>query len=70
MSEMVKRVADAIVAANVGEYTSEGQADKLARAAIKAMREPTDAMIMDVGADWGQRTWRQYKYLIDRMLSE
>lgn len=44
MSEMIERVAKAIRVANSGEYTSQAQAEMMARAAIKAMREPTDAM--------------------------
>ncbi len=72
---MVERVAKAIwIARNQGEpqisyddflpSQKDGEC-KLARAAILAMREPTAAMRIAVGANWGRRTWAEYQTVID-----
>lgn len=50
-NEMIKRVARAIADANMEDYDELKELhDALARAAIAAMREPTEAMI-EVGND-------------------
>ena len=50
MSEMVERVAKAIAA----EFSHLGTGwDEIARAAIAAMREPTEAMKSVEGVHWG-----------------
>lgn len=76
MSEMVERVAKAIRVANSGEYTSQAQAEMMARAAIKAMREPTDAMrnaFSDDFTEWLHENipdeMHLYKAMIDAALS-
>ena len=64
MSEMVERVAKAI-----REWTQDDieEAREAARAAIQAMREPTDAMCE--AADWTQQSEvNQYQRAIDEAL--
>lgn len=41
-----------------------------ARAAIEAMREPSEEMKRAVAAQWGHRTWSQYGEAIDAALKE
>ena len=52
MSEMIERVAEAIAAREALMYPSHFDAKALARAAIEAMREPTEEM---VSASYGPR---------------
>ena len=39
-----------------------------AKAAIEAMREPTDGMRAAVAAQWGRKTWGYYDNVIDAAL--
>lgn len=64
-NEMIERVAFAI-ASNLGLMTSS----ELAKAAIEAMREPTEEML-DAGAyDLDMKLITQYQYMIDAALKE
>lgn len=74
MSEMLKRVADAIYSCQFGTRMagdfSEADAEMCARAAIEAMREPTKEII-DAGSDYmagaryAEGAWRN---MIDAIL--
>ena len=72
MSEMVERVARALqqfpLCVPVRPSTrclERPTAERMARAAIAAMREPTEEMRRVVAADWGRKTWQQYRDVID-----
>ena len=67
---MVERVARAICAKTSGTDDDRQWSMFIdaARAAIAAMREPTDGMRQRVAADWGHRTWGQYSEVIDAAL--
>ncbi len=64
MSEMIGKVVKAIMAEETG---SPGQYEAMARAAIEAMREPTDAMCE--AAEWHQQSdVNNYQRAIDEAL--
>jgi len=67
MSEMIERVRDAIYDAAAGDPNCSGVSDRLAvllaRAAIEAMREPTEAMLGEW--DYGLEIWQS---MIDEAL--
>ncbi len=58
MNEMIERVAQAIGAAHERDAPILVALEELARAAIAAMREPTEAMV-DAGWPRAARIWRQ-----------
>ena len=65
MTGMIDRVAAALLAVDGGTWNiTPGIEVDLARAAIAAMREPTEAMI-DRGWDYGEDAWRE---MIDEAL--
>ncbi len=65
MTGMIDRVAAALLAVDGGTWNiTPGIEVDLARAAIAAMREPTEAMI-DLGWDYGEDAWRE---MIDEAL--
>ncbi len=71
MSEMIERVASAMFEADDDGSWKHGQLRYrlLARAAIEAMREPTDAMCD--AADWQQQSEvNQYQRAIDAALGK
>ena len=68
MSTMIERVARAID--DCPEWPAKTYRKRLARAAVEAMREPTDAMRNAVASNWGSRTWREYGEVIDAALKE
>lgn len=76
MTSMVEKVAKAIQHADAhkGTYYGVDDADAgtMARAAIEAMREPTDAMVdaMQDDIDWDGDAVRAYKCAIDAALNE
>jgi hypothetical protein len=61
MSEMIKRVAAALTAAfeAQGRVFNDNEVDWLAEAAIEAMREPTEAMLMAPGEPYGGNVPRE-----------
>ena len=76
---MVERVARAICASDfdgdtaVYDEMSAAQRENFtvnARAAIEAMREPTDAMLMAAGLHGGSTTKGRYRAMIDASLHE
>ena len=68
---MIEKVATAILAMTPAGYgMTQAEANGYARAAIKAMREPTQEMQQVVAAQWGRRTWAQYDEVIDAALKE
>lgn len=71
---MIERVARAIQDKLPGWLAEDGTVEDvdLARAAIKAMREPTDAMVdaMQDDIDWDGDAVRAYKCAIDAALNE
>lgn len=80
MSDMIERVAKAIFADAGKQGAGHGNFDillpevqdgirSMARAAIEAMRVPTEGMRFAVAADWGHRTWARYSLVIDAALS-
>lgn len=79
MSEVVNRVAAALTAEfEPYRVFDEGEADRLARAAIIAMREPTDKMICAALDDFdnrarvrpGQGYFDAWKAMIDAILKD
>ena len=72
MSEMVERVALALAkASGINDWSKAAhEFEDDARAAIEAMREPTEAMVDSCGngdaAKWGRGCWANY---IDAALS-
>lgn len=44
--------------------------DEMARAAIAAMKAPSQPMQQAVAAQWGRRTWSQYEEVIDAALAD
>jgi hypothetical protein len=71
MTEMIERVAEALR----GEFEpyrvfDEGEAERLARAAIEAMREPTAAMWSAEQPLWalGRPMWDWWRDMIDAVL--
>lgn len=77
MSDMIERVAAALEILPIRDNENRGgELDRLrlreaARAAIKAMREPTEAMI-DVGGAFcdSNAAWRAWQATIDAALSD
>lgn len=65
MSEMVKRVKNALIRSGC----DDGRADVLARVAMAAMVEPTDAM-KAAGAEWGVEHEWVYRSMIGAALSD
>lgn len=70
MSEMIERVAVAIrkVNAETIGLTYTELTREMARAAIAAMREPTDAMAFAVDGDWGPQLEDNWRKMIDEAL--
>lgn len=73
MSEMVERVATAMARAAKDNWDIPPQSEQtwreLARAAIEAMREPTEAML-SAGEPWSESNglWRSWGAMIDEAL--
>ena len=70
MSDMIKRVAQAIKAdAAKGRFPiGDSMAESMARAAIKAMREPTDEMVNAMEEGLITERIAEYKAMIDAAL--
>lgn len=82
MSEMIERVASAIWALNDDTDCrvyddlaphAKAQADAMARAAIKAMREPTEAMVnaaMLPASEADREAYRPQHWIWEKMIDE
>jgi hypothetical protein len=67
MSEMIERVGRALAEEECYAYDPLPY-DARARAAIAAMREPTDTMIDAVGSSWGPQLEDNWHKMIDEAL--
>jgi hypothetical protein len=70
VSTMIERVGAALRDCEASFDGTIPWLEHAARAAIAAMREPTDKMRAVNGANWGRRTWSEYQAMIDAALEE